>query len=103
MIITDGGKMENVWFKNISAEDCITPIFLTLGRRSRKHTTGVPRPPIGTISNVKFSDFKATSAGPIASNLTGLNSQHLIKNVSLENIYIEYTKSGSAKNREINM
>jgi hypothetical protein len=72
LIITDGGSMENVWFDHIEAADCVTPIFVTLGNRSRKYTDGVPQPGIGRIENIMLSNIKATGAGPIASSVTGL-------------------------------
>ncbi len=103
LIITDGGTMENVWFDRIEAADCVTPIFVTLGNRSRKHTEGVPTPGIGKIENVKFSNIKATGAGPMSSSITGLDPEHKIGNVSLENIHLTLTSPGKDKDRETDM
>ncbi|MCP4314229.1 MAG: glycoside hydrolase [Bacteroidetes bacterium] len=103
MIITDGGKMENVWFDSIDATGCNTPIFVTLGNRSRKHTVGVPEPEVGTIEKIKISNFKASGAGPITPSVTGLNSDHRIKNVVLENVYLEFTNPGLQSDRQINV
>jgi polygalacturonase len=103
LIITDGGSMENVWFDHIEAADCVTPIFVTLGNRSRKHTDGVPKPEVGRIENIKLSNIKATGAGPISSSITGLDPEHVIKNVSLENIYLTLTAPGNPKDRETDM
>ena len=103
LIITDGGKMENVWLNNIEAEGCIAPIFVTLGNRSRKHTAGVPVPKIGTINNIKISNFSATAAGPESSSITGLNNDYRISNVTLENIHIEITTPGNSGDRDIDM
>ncbi len=103
MIITDGGRMENVWVDNITARDCNTPIFVTLGNRSRKHTPGVPEPKIGVIKNIKISNFEATGAGPITPSVTGLNSDNRIQNVELENVYIEYTQPGLESDRDIDV
>ena len=103
LIITDGGVMENVWFDNIEATDCITPVFVTLGNRSRKHTASAPKPDVGSIKNIMLSNIKATGAGPMSSSITGLNKTNKIKNVILENINIELTKSGNYNDRNINM
>ncbi len=94
LIITDGGKMENVWFDNIEATDCITPIYVTLGSRSRKYTENVPKPGIGSIENVLISNMKAYGAGSITSSVTGLNSTNRIKNIQLDNINIQLVKEG---------
>ena len=103
LIITDGGKMENVWFDNIQATDCVTPIFVTLGNRSRKHTASAPTPAIGSIKNILLSNIKAFGAGPMASSVTGLNNENKIKNVVLKNIAIELTQPGKAEDRNIDM
>lgn len=103
LIITDGGKMENVWFDSIEAADCVTPIFVTLGNRSRKHTESAPRPGIGSIQNILLSNIKATGAGPMASSVTGLNKENEVKNVALKNIQIELTNPGTEADRNIDM
>jgi polygalacturonase len=103
LIITDGGKMENVWFNDIEAAGCITPIFITLGNRSRKHTEGPPEPGIGSIENVKISNFRATGAGPLSSSITGLNNTYRIKNVILEDIFLEFAHPGNNTDRQTNM
>lgn len=103
LIITDGGLMENVWFDHIEAADCVTPIFVTLGNRSRKHTDSAPKPDVGRIENIKLSNIKATGAGPMASSITGLDNGHVIRNVSLENIDLTLIAPGNAKDREADM
>ncbi|TCD05896.1 glycoside hydrolase [Pedobacter frigidisoli] len=99
LIITDGGKMENVWFDNITAEDCVSPIFVTLGNRSRRHTKDAPKPGIGTMENVVISNIKAIGAGPMPSSVTGLDNSHVIKNLTLENIILEQAYTGKEENR----
>ncbi|WP_428232542.1 glycoside hydrolase family 28 protein [Flavobacterium sp.] len=103
LIITDGGKMENVWFDNIEATDCVTPIFVTLGNRSRKHTATAPIPTVGSIKNILISNIKAFGAGPMASSVTGLNNENKINNIVLKNIAIELTQPGKAEDRNIDM
>ncbi|MET4082752.1 polygalacturonase [Pedobacter sp. UYP30] len=103
LIITDGGKMENVWFNNIDADDCVTPLFITLGNRSRKYTKDAPQPGIGSIENVLISNFHATSAGPMSSSVTGLDNNHQLKNVILENITLELSHAGKKEDRSIDM
>lgn len=103
LIITDGGKMENVWFDNIESTDCITPIFVTLGNRSRKHNESAPVPGIGSIQNIMFSNIKAYGAGPMSSSITGLDNGNKVNNVILKNIKIELTEPGIAEDRKIDM
>jgi polygalacturonase len=103
LIITDGGSMENVWFDRIEATDCVTPIFVTLGNRSRKYTSGIPKPGIGRIENIMLSNIKATGAGPMASSITGLDTTHDINNVILENISLTSTHPGNTKDRQTDM
>ncbi len=94
LIITDGGRMENVWFDNIEAKDCITPIFVTLGNRSRKHTDSAPKPAVGSIENILISNINANGAGPITSSVTGLNATNEIKNLCLKNVHIQLNIEG---------
>lgn len=103
LIITDGGVMENVWFDHIDATDCVTPIFVTLGNRSRKFTSTAPVPAIGSIRNILISNIRATGAGPISSSITGLDNTNQIKNVSLENINIDIKYPGNVSDINIDM
>lgn len=103
LIITDGGKMENVWFDNIDATDCITPIFITLGSRNRRHVSSASRPGIGSIKNILISNMTATGAGPICSSVTGLDKDHPIDNVTLENINLEFTHPGNIADTKVDM
>jgi polygalacturonase len=103
LIITDGGQMENVWFDNIESIDCVTPLFITLGNRSRKHTPSAPKPSIGSVKNILISNLKATGAGPKASSITGLNNTYQVHNVTLKNIDIELTRPGTAKDKDADM
>ncbi len=103
LIITDGGVMENIWMDSIEATDCVTPLYVTLGNRSRKHMDGVEIPGIGSIKNIKISNVKATGAGPMASSVTGLDDSHRIKNIALENISIELTQGGKSEDSKTDM
>jgi hypothetical protein len=89
LIITDGGTMENILVKNIDSDGPHTPIYVTLGNRMRRYTKGFPDIPVGTIRNLKIADFTALGAGPETSSITGLNDEHQLENVILENINIE--------------
>jgi hypothetical protein len=103
LIITDGGRMENVWFDNIDATGCITPIFVTLGSRSRKYTSSASKPGIGSIKNIRISNVTAAGAGPICSSVTGLDKDHPIDNVTLENINLELTHPGNIADTKVDM
>lgn len=99
LIISDGGRMENVWFDNITAEDCVSPLFVTLGNRSRKYTETAAKPGIGTIENILISNFHAIGAGPMPSSITGLNDTHKIKNITLRNITLDQSYTGQPEDR----
>ena len=103
LIITDGGQMKNIWLDNIVETGCVTPIFVTLGNRSRKHTPTAPTPGIGTIENILISNIKATGAGPMSSSITGLDNSNRIQNVILKNISIELTRPGNEKDKNTDM
>ncbi len=103
LIITDGGKMENIWFDNIDAENAVTPIFITLGNRSRTHTDDVPKPGVGSIENVRISDFSAKEAGPKTSSATGLNNDFRLKNITLKDIKIELEVPGNEEDRNLDI
>ncbi|MFL5730121.1 MAG: glycoside hydrolase family 28 protein [Cytophagaceae bacterium] len=103
LIITDGGLMENVWFDDISATDCLTPIYLTLGNRSRKYTEDVPAPAVGSIGNIRISNMKATGAGPVSSSVTGLDGAHCLSNIVLENISLELDSAGTRADMKADM
>jgi polygalacturonase len=103
LIITDGGKMENVWFDSIEETDCVTPIFVTLGNRSRKYTSTAPVPAIGSMKNIRISNIKASGAGPRSSSITGLDNSNRVNNITLENISIELTRPGNPEDRNIDM
>ena len=100
LIITDGGRMENVWFDKITATNgAVSPIFVTLGNRSRKYTEAAPKPGIGTMENILLSNITATGGGPMPSSITGLDNQHQIKNITLENILLKEAFIGLPEDR----
>lgn len=103
LIITDGGQMENVWFDNIESTDCVAPVFVTLGNRSRKHTPSASVPEIGSMKNIMISNMKASGAGPMSSSVTGLNNNYRIENVILKNIELEMSVPGEPKDKTTDM
>ena len=76
-----------------------SPIFVTLGNRSRKYTEAAPKPVIGTMENILLSNITATGGGPMPSSITGLDNQHQIKNITLENILLKEAFIGLPEDR----
>lgn len=91
MEITDGGQMENVTIKNLRADSVYAPIFIKLGNRARKYKEDIPVPEPGSIHGVTLSNFHITDAGKFSSSVTGFPG-HTVKNIIMENIYIEYNE-----------
>mgnify|MGYP006295522167 CR=1 FL=1 len=91
MEITDGGQMENVTIKNLRADSVYAPIFIKLGNRARKYKEDIPVPEPGSINGVTLSNFHITDAGKFSSSVTGFPG-HTVKNIILENIFIEYNE-----------
>ncbi len=89
MEITDGGQMENVSIRNLRADSVYAPIFIKLGNRARKYKEDIPVPSPGSINGITLSNFYITDAGKFSSSVTGFPG-HMVKNVLMENIYIEY-------------
>ncbi len=102
----DGGALENVMVNNIQAENTGNAIFIRLGKRNQ---TG----PAGTLKNVTIKnmkvqvpferpDYEYEIRGPslhffhntFPSSITGIPG-HLVENVTLENIEINYPGRGN--------
>jgi hypothetical protein len=93
--LVDGGTMENIRIHNLRADSVYAPIFVKLGNRARKHTEDAPEPAPGQMRNIHLSNFRITDAGPFSSSVTGFPG-HPIRNVTLENIDIEYNEAPGA-------
>ena len=114
LMTVDGGVIDNVRISDITMRDVKCPIFLRLGNRARHYMSrrrgstrevrelpeGVSldeRPGVGALRNVIISDIKATGAGFEAGRLgkdgacpiAGMEG-HLIENIILKNISIQY-------------
>lgn len=95
--IVDGGVMDGVSISNITIEGTDCPLFVRLGNRARKHTEGVPEPPVGVIRNIVISNVVAYRTGNYSSSITGIPG-HFVENLSLSNIQLHSTggvKEGS--------
>ena len=91
MEITDGGIMENISIKNLTADSVYAPIFIKLGNRSRKYMEDMESPDPGKISGIILSNFRITNAGKYTSSVTGFPG-HKVLNVVMENISIEFNE-----------
>lgn len=93
--MVDGGILEGVTISNIRIDGPQVPIYMRLGNRARKHHDDAPQPGVGIFRDVNISDVIATNIqSNIGSSMTGIPG-HYIKNVSLNNIKIEYAGGGT--------
>ena len=92
--IVDGGIMDGITISNIRIDGPRVPIFLRLGNRARIYKEGMEKPSTGLFRNVNISNIIASGADDIGCSITGLPG-HLIRNVSLSNIRIDYKGGGS--------
>lgn len=83
----DGGIIEDITVTNISMRDIVNaPLYIRLGNRAR----GPESTPAGIIRRVNISDMIVKNADArYASIIAGLPG-HLIEDVTLSNIHIEY-------------
>ena len=93
--IVDGGEMDGIIVSNIRIKGTIAPVFLRLGNRARPHTSGIPRPGIGSMQNIQISNILATNAGTNGCAISGIPG-HQIENVTLSNISIQVKGEGKA-------
>ncbi len=96
--IVDGGEMDGIMVSNIRIKGTIAPIFLRLGNRARPHTSGIPKPGIGSMKNIQISNILATNAGTNGCAIAGIPG-HNIENVSLSNISIQVNGEGKADHK----
>ncbi|MEN8229419.1 MAG: glycoside hydrolase family 28 protein [Bacteroidota bacterium] len=100
--IVDGGVLDGVTISNIAISGTTAPIFMRLGNRARKSRPNSATPPAGTFRNVLISNIVASGAGTTGCSITGIPG-HLIENVTLSNIKINFLGGGTKQpvNREV--
>lgn len=92
LIIVDGGVMEGISVNNLTIYGTMAPLYIRLGNRARKYTSGIPEPGMGIVRNISVSNVVAYGAGAWGSSITG-QPGHPVKNISLSNIQL-FTKGG---------
>ena len=85
--IVDGGIMEGITVGNLIIEQTMSPIYIRLGGRSRKHIKEAPEPKIGKLKNVTLNNITAYNSGNWACSITGIPG-HQVENIRLNNINI---------------
>ena len=83
----DGGHVSDVTVSNIAMSGVAGPLFVHLGNRGRAQA--VPTP--GSLSNIIFSNVRATGA-TITASITGL-PDYPVRNVTLSNVALSYSGS----------
>lgn len=92
--MVDGGTLENVTVSNIAIQGTLSPIFIRLGNRARKHFAEAPAPGQGKLRNVLISNVVAFGAGKLGCPITGLPDAN-IENVTLRDIRINTMGGGT--------
>lgn len=93
--IVDGGILENVTISNIAIRGTLSPLFIRLGNRARRHVPDAPPPGQGRLRNVVISNVVASGAGRLGSAITGLPDA-MIENVTLRDIRLTLEGGGTA-------
>ena len=95
ILAVDGGNVNNITISNISMRDTYGVIVMRLGARMRPY--GVPeneRPhKAGTFQNIMISNVQAVNVIESNDFISGIEGYN-IKNISLNNIRIEYAGGG---------
>jgi hypothetical protein len=93
--MVDGGRLDGILISNIRIDGPKVPIYMRLGDRGRVYKEDMPRPGVGSFSDVMLSNIYATGADTIGCSITGL-PDHPIEGVTLQNIKLSF--KGGAKN-----
>lgn len=91
----DGGDFERVTLSNITMKNVPGGIFIRLGNRARPITAQGEKPKIGSMKDIIIRDVQATGVSAVGCSITG-QPDHPVRNVTLENIRLQYTGGGSA-------
>ena len=94
----DGGTIENIIVSNIVMHDVNHyPIYVSLGQRNRgpKESTST-----GIVKNIFISNIIATNVDSLSGIQIIGSPEHVVENISLQSIRIEY-KGGGAKNQAL--
>lgn len=82
----DGGTVEDMAFENITMERAWSPLFLRIDDRARTRP-GDPRPGIGCIRRILFSDIRGTDCGPRGSYFLGYPGG-CIQDIALSDVWL---------------
>lgn len=97
--MVDGGILENVTISNIAIQGTLSPIFIRLGNRARRHIAEAPAPGQGKLRNVLISNVVATGAGKLGCPIAGLPDA-CIENVTLRDVRITAVGGGTLEDAE---
>ena len=79
--------MENVNISDFTVEGTESPIFVRLANRARSYCDTVKITKVGSIRNVRISNFLVSNAGPTGCSITGMDN-YPVKNIFLRDIFI---------------
>jgi polygalacturonase len=96
LTLVDGGMLDGVSISNVVIDGPEVPIFVRLGNRGRKYWEGAQQPGIGVVNNITICNVTARNVGTVGCSITGLDG-HPVRNISLNNIRIEFAGGGGSK------
>ena len=91
--IMDGGILSGVSVSNIIMNEVGTAILIRLGNRARPFSDLAPKPEVGRISDISFSNIQATNSGSIGCSVSGLPG-FPVSNISFKNIRVTFPGGG---------
>ena len=88
----DGGKLENVVFRNIEAEGSRVPIFIRAGLRTGRKC-GIPAGTGRVMRGILLENIRGTALSQIACSITGVPGLRL-QDVTLRNVSLTFPGGG---------
>ena len=88
----DGGKLENVTFRNIEAEGARVPIFIRAGLRTGRRC-GIPAGTGRVMRGILLENVRGTALSQIACSITGVKGLRL-EDVTLRNVRLTFPGGG---------
>ncbi len=88
----DGGKLENVVFRNIEAEGSRVPIFIRAGLRTGRRC-GIPAGTGRVMRGILLENVRGTALSQIACSITGVEGLRL-QDVTLRNVSLTFPGGG---------
>jgi polygalacturonase len=101
ILAVDGGNVNNITVSNISMRDTYGVIVMRLGARLRPYAVPENERPetAGTFQNIRISNVQAVNVSESNDFISGIEGCN-VRNISLNNIRIEYAGGGKKSDSE---